>query len=247
MNNYTLYANYRGCKVKIFSDTLENIDKFTSYFSNKFSIKRMLLKRDLQNLDIYVESPKGNKYDIVYYNSRPIIEKRNNQKIYDKIKKISSQDIDKYFFDKCNLEKCIESKNAKNIKIVGIHNKIISNQNYFCSLYNYLINDYKSYRNLIIYFFKYIDLNNECEKVPLNEKMKIVKIMNEAKAKINEIFENIDIYDIEDPEEDYFEDFIDNIINNKFIDKEQKINEIDMLFESKNKSSMDINEYKKKL
>ena len=49
--NYTLYADYKGTKVKILSGSLSEIDDFTSYIAYKNAIKKMLLKRNLNNLD----------------------------------------------------------------------------------------------------------------------------------------------------------------------------------------------------
>ena len=38
--NYTLYADYSGKRVKLYSGTLEEIDDFTTYFVDKNAIRK---------------------------------------------------------------------------------------------------------------------------------------------------------------------------------------------------------------
>ena len=231
--NYTLYADYKGTKVKILSGSLSEIDDFTSYFAYKNAIKKMLLKRNLNNLDIYIESSRGNKYNLVYFNSRPILNYDNNKIIFNRIKAISKEKIDVYLYECCNLQKCLESKNAYNIKIVDIHNKIIFNENYLNKLFNYLNFDYKAYRNFVIYFFKEVNLNEQAKIVPLSEKDKVLSIIEKAKDILTKIDETSDLND----ENDYTDDFVSNIMNNDYLDIDEKMTELDILYDSTNENS----------
>ena len=57
--NYTLYADYSGKRVKLYSGTLEEIDDFTTYFVDKNAIRKRLIKNEFGEFLVYIESSRG--------------------------------------------------------------------------------------------------------------------------------------------------------------------------------------------
>ena len=225
--NYTLYVEYKNNKIKLLSGSMEEIDDFTSYFLYSYAIKRRLLENNFDS-NLYIESSKGNKYDLAYYNVRAILDTDNFDIIFEKIKKINPSRIDEYLVCKCNLDKCLLSPNASSIPIVKIHRAIQKNGNYLDILRNYFSTDYKAFRNFVLYFFKSINLNERAKIIPLSEKEKVLSIIEKAKYSLVKIDESSDITD----ENDYTDDFVSNIMNNNYIDIDEKMTELDMLYDS---------------
>lgn len=225
--NYTLYVEYKNNKIKLLSGSMEEIDDFTSYFLYSYAIKRRLSENNFDP-NLYIESSKGNRYDLAYYNVRAILDTDNFDIIFEKIKKINSSRIDEYLVCKCNLDKCLLSPNASSIPIVKIHRAIQKNENYLDILRNYFSTDYKAFRNFVLYFFKSINLNERAKIIPLSEKEKVLSIIEKAKYSLVKIDESSDITD----ENDYTDDFVSNIMNNNYIDIDEKMTELDMLYDS---------------
>lgn len=225
--NYTLYVEYKNNKIKLLSGSMEEIDDFTSYFLYSYAIKRRLLENNFDP-NLYIESSKGNKYDLAYYNVRAILDTDNFDIIFEKIKKINPSRIDEYLVCKCNLDKCLLSPNASSIPIVKIHRAIQKNGNYLDSLYKYFSTDYKAFRNFVLYFFKSTNLNERAKILPLSEKEKVLSIIEKAKDSLVRIDETSDIND----ENDYTDDFASNIMNNNYLDIDEKMTELDMLYDS---------------
>ena len=206
---------------------MEEIDDFTSYFLYSYAIKRRLSENNFDP-NLYIESSKGNRYDLAYYNVRAILDTDNFDIIFEKIKKINPSRIDEYLVCKCNLDKCLLSPNASSIPIVKIHRAIQKNENYLDILRNYFSTDYKAFRNFVLYFFKSINLNEKAKIIPLSEKEKVLSIIEKAKYSLVKIDESSDITD----ENDYTDDFVSNIMNNNYIDIDEKMTELDMLYDS---------------
>ncbi len=225
--NYTLYVEYKNNKIKLLSGSMEEIDDFTSYFLYSYAIKRRLSENNFDP-NLYIESSKGNRYDLAYYNVRAILDTDNFDIIFEKIKKINPSRIDEYLVCKCNLDKCLLSPNASSIPIVKIHRAIQKNENYLDILRNYFSTDYKAFRNFVLYFFKSINLNEKAKIIPLSEKEKVLSIIEKAKYSLVKIDESSDITD----ENDYTDDFVSNIMNNNYIDIDEKMTELDMLYDS---------------
>ena len=215
--NYTLYVEYKNNKIKLLSGSMEEIDDFTSYFLYSYAIKRRLSENNFDP-NLYIESSKGNRYDLAYYNVRAILDTDNFDIIFEKIKKINPSRIDEYLVCKCNLDKCLLSPNASSIPIVKIHRAIQKNGNYLDILRNYFSTDYKAFRNFVLYFFKSINLNEKAKIIPLSEKEKVLSIIEKAKYSLVKIDESSDITD----ENDYTDDFVSNIMNNNYIDIDEK-------------------------
>lgn len=225
--NYTLYVEYKNNKIKLLSGSMEEIDDFTSYFLYSYAIKRKLSENNFDP-NLYIESSKGNKYDLAYYNVRAILDTDNFDIIFEKIKKINPSRIDEYLVCKCNLDKCLLSPNASSIPIVKIHRAIHKNGNYLDILRNYFSTDYKAFRNFVLYFFKSTNLNERAKIIPLSEKEKVLSIIEKAKYSLVKIDESSDITD----ENDYTDDFASNIMNNNYLDIDEKMTELDMLYDS---------------
>ncbi len=225
--NYTLYVEYKNNKIKLLSGSMEEIDDFTSYFLYSYAIKRRLSENNFDP-NLYIESSKGNRYDLAYYNVRAILDTDNFDIIFEKIKKINPSRIDEYLVCKCNLDKCLLSPNASSIPIVKIHRAIQKNENYLDILRNYFSTDYKAFRNFVLYFFKSINLNERAKIIPLSEKEKVLSIIEKAKYSLVKIDESSGITD----ENDYTDDFVSNIMNNNYIDIDEKMTELDMLYDS---------------
>ncbi len=225
--NYTLYVEYKNNKIKLLSGSMEGIDDFTSYFLYSYAIKRRLSENNFDP-NLYIESSKGNRYDLAYYNVRAILDTDNFDIIFEKIKKINPSRIDEYLVCKCNLDKCLLSPNASSIPIVKIHRAIQKNENYLDILRNYFSTDYKAFRNFVLYFFKSINLNERAKIIPLSEKEKVLSIIEKAKYSLVKIDESSDITD----ENDYTDDFVSNIMNNNYLDIDEKMTELDMLYDS---------------
>ena len=225
--NYTLYVEYKNNKIKLLSGSMEEIDDFTSYFLYSYAIKRRLSENNFDP-NLYIESSKGNRYDLAYYNVRAILDTDNFDIIFEKIKKINPSRIDEYLVCKCNLDKCLLSPNASSIPIVKIHRAIQKNENYLDILRNYFSTDYKAFRNFVLYFFKSINLNEKAKIIPLSEKEKVLSIIEKAEYSLVKIDESSDITD----ENDYTDDFVSNIMNNNYIDIDEKMTELDMLYDS---------------
>lgn len=126
------------------------------------------------------------------------------------------------------MDKCLLSPNASSIPIVKIHRAIQKNENYLDILRNYFSTDYKAFRNFVLYFFKSINLNEKAKIIPLSEKEKVLSIIEKAKYSLVKIDESSDITD----ENDYTDDFVSNIMNNNYIDIDEKMTELDMLYDS---------------
>ena len=64
--------------------------------------------------------------------------------------------------------------------------------------------------------------------IPLSEKEKVLSIIEKAKYSLVKIDESSDITD----ENDYTDDFASNIMNNNYLDIDEKMTELDMLYDS---------------
>ena len=136
--NYTLYADYSGKRVKLYSGTLEEIDDFTTYFVDKNAIRKRLIKNEFGEFLVYIESSRGKYYSAMYYNNRAILDKENFNRIYEKIEKIDREKIEEFLYNKTKVNEYLHDKNSKNIPIVNLYLNVKNNKDYKGMLYHYL-------------------------------------------------------------------------------------------------------------
>lgn len=242
--NYTLYADYSGKKVKLYSGTLEDIDDFTTYFIDKNAIRKRLIKNEPGEFLVYIESSRGKYYSPMYYNNRAILDKENFNRIYEKIEKIDREKIEEFLYSKANANEYLNDKNSKNIPIVNLYLNVKNNKDYKGMLYHYLKTDYKLYREFIIYFFENENLNTNKKSLSY-EKMKEISSLLDI---VSKEYENIQS-DYKEKESTYddLEDRIYTIMTNKELTTDQKMSELDMLVDSPEMAKKYILKYEDKL
>lgn len=242
--NYTLYADYSGKKVKLYSGTLEEIDDFTTYFVDKNAIRKRLVKNGLGEFLVYIESSRGKYYSAMYYNNRAILDKENFNRIYEKIEKIDREKIEEFLYSKANANEYLNDKNSKNIPIVNLYLNVKNNKDYKGMLYHYLKTDYKLYREFITYFFENENLNTNKKSLSY-EKMKEISSLLDI---VSKEYENIQS-DYKEKESTYddLEDRIYTIMTNKELTTDQKMSELDMLVDSPEMAKKYILKYEDKL
>lgn len=242
--NYTLYADYSGKRVKLYSGTLEDIDDFTTYFVDKNAIRKRLVKNGFGEFLVYIESSRGKYYSAMYYNNRAILDKENFNRIYDKIEKIDREKIEEFLYSKANANEYLDDKNSKNIPIVNLYLNVKNNKDYKGMLYHYLKTDYKLYREFIIYFFENENLNTNKKSLSY-EKMKEISSLLDI---VSKEYENIQS-DYEEKKSTYddLEDCIYTIMTNKELTTDQKMSELDMLVDSPETAKKYILKYEDKL
>lgn len=242
--NYTLYADYSGKRVKLYSGTLEDIDNFTTYFIDKNAIRKRLIKNEPGEFLVYIESSRGKYYSTMYYNNRAILDKENFNRIYEKIEKIDREKIEEFLYSKANANEYLNDKNSKNIPIVNLYLNVKNNKDYKGMLYHYLKTDYKLYREFIIYFFENENLNTNKKSLSY-EKMKEISSLLDI---VSKEYENIQS-DYKEKESTYddLEDRIYTIMTNKELTTDQKMSELDMLVDSPEMAKKYILKYEDKL
>lgn len=242
--NYTLYVDYSGKRVKLYSGTLEDIDDFTTYFIDKNAIKKRLVKNGFGEILVYIESSRGKYYSPMYYNNRAILDKENFNRIYEKIEKIDREKIEEFLYSKANANEYLDDKNSKNIPIVNLYLNVKNNKDYKGMLYHYLKTDYKLYREFIIYFFENENLNTNKKSLSY-EKMKDISSLLDI---VSKEYENIQS-DYKEKESTYddLEDRIYTIMTSKELTTDQKMSELDMLVDSPEMAKKYILKYEDKL
>lgn len=242
--NYTLYADYSGKRVKLYSGTLEEIDDFTTYFVDKNAIRKRLIKNEFGEFLVYIESSRGKYYSTMYYNNRAILDKENFNRIYEKIEKIDREKIEEFLYSKANAYEYLNDKNSKNIPIVNLYLNIKNNKDYKGMLYHYLKTDYKLYREFIIYFFENENLNTNKKSLSY-EKMKEISSLLDI---VSKEYENIQS-DYKEKESTYddLEDRIYTIMTSKELTTDQKMSELDILVDSPEIAKKYILKYEDKL
>lgn len=242
--NYTLYADYSGKRVKLYSGTLEDIDDFTTYFIDKNAIKKRLVKNGFGEILVYIESSRGKYYSPMYYNNRAILDKENFNRIYEKIEKIDREKIEEFLYSKANANEYLDDKNSKNIPIVNLYLNVKNNKDYKGMLYHYLKTDYKLYREFIIYFFENENLNTNKKSLSY-EKMKDISSLLDI---VSKEYENIQS-DYKEKESTYddLEDRIYTIMTSKELTTDQKMSELDILVDSPEIAKKYILKYEDKL
>ena len=242
--NYTLYVDYSGKRVKLYSGTLEDIDDFTTYFIDKNAIRKRLVKNGFGEFLVYIESSRGKYYSPMYYNNRAILDKENFNRIYEKIEKIDREKIEEFLYNKTNVNGYLNDKNSKNIPIVNLYLNIKNNKDYKGMLYHYLKTDYKLYREFIIYFFENENLNTNKKSLSY-ERMKEISSLLDI---VSKEYENIQS-DYKEKESTYddLEDRIYTIMTSKELTTDQKMSELDMLVDSPEMAKKYILKYEDKL
>ena len=242
--NYTLYADYSGKRVKLYSGTLEDIDDFTTYFIDKNAIRKRLIKNEPGEFLVYIESSRGKYYSTMYYNNRAILDKENFNRIYEKIEKIDREKIEEFLYSKANANEYLDDKNSKNIPIVNLYLNVKNNKDYKGMLYHYLKTDYKLYREFIIYFFENENLNTSKKSLSY-EKMKDISSLLDI---VSKEYENIQS-DYKEKESTYddLEDRIYTIMTSKELTTDQKMSELDILVDSPEIAKKYILKYEDKL
>lgn len=242
--NYTLYADYSGKRVKLYSGTLEDIDDFTTYFIDKNAIRKRLIKNEPGEFLVYIESSRGKYYSTMYYNNRAILDKENFNRIYEKIEKIDREKIEEFLYSKANANEYLDDKNSKNIPIVNLYLNVKNNKDYKGMLYHYLKTDYKLYREFIIYFFENENLNTNKKSLSY-EKMKDISSLLDI---VSKEYKNIQS-DYKEKESIYddLEDRIYTIMTSKELTTDQKMSELDILVDSPEIAKKYILKYEDKL
>lgn len=242
--NYTLYVDYSGKRVKLYSGTLEDIDDFTTYFTDNNAIRKRLIKNKSGEFLVYIESSRGKYYSPMYYNNRAILDKENFNRIYERIEKIDREEIEEFLYSKAKANEYLDDKNSKNIPIVNLYLSVKNNKDYKGMLYHYLKIDYKLYREFIIYFFENENLNTNKKSLSY-EKMKEISSLLDI---VSKEYENIQS-DYKEKESTYddLEDRIYTIMTSKELTTDQKMSELDMLVDSPEMAKKYILKYEDKL
>lgn len=242
--NYTLYVDYSGKRVKLYSGTLEDIDDFTTYFTDNNAIRKRLIKNKSGEFLVYIESSRGKYYSTMYYNNRAILDKENFNRIYERIEKIDREEIEEFLYSKAKANEYLDDKNSKNIPIVNLYLSVKNNKDYKGMLYHYLKIDYKLYREFIIYFFENENLNTNKKSLSY-EKMKEISSLLDI---VSKEYENIQS-DYKEKESTYddLEDRIYTIMTSKELTTDQKMSELDMLVDSPEMAKKYILKYEDKL
>lgn len=242
--NYTLYVDYSGKRVKLYSGTLEDIDDFTTYFTDNNAIRKRLIKNKSGEFLVYIESSRGKYYSPMYYNNRAILDKENFNRIYERIEKIDREEIEEFLYSKAKANEYLDDKNSKNIPIVNLYLSVKNNKDYKGMLYHYLKIDYKLYREFIIYFFENENLNTNKKSLSY-EKMKDISSLLDI---VSKEYENIQS-DYKEKESTYddLEDRIYTIMTSKELTTDQKMSELDILVDSPEIAKKYILKYEDKL
>ena len=220
--NYTLYADYSGKRVKLYSGTLEDIDNFTTYFIDKNAIRKRLIKNEPGEFLVYIESSRGKYYSTMYYNNRAILDKENFNRIYEKIEKIDREKIEEFLYSKANANEYLDDKNSKNIPIVNLYLNVKNNKDYKGMLYHYLKTDYKLYREFIIYFFENENLNTNKKSLSYEKMKEISSLLDIVSKEYESVREN---HEEKESTYDDLEDRIYTIMTNRELTTDQKMSE----------------------
>lgn len=242
--NYTLYVYYSGKRVKLYSGTLEDVDDFTTYFTDKNAIRKRLVKNGFGEFLVYIESSRGKYYSPMYYNNRAILDKENFNRIYEKIEKIDREEIEEFLYSKAKANEYLDDKNSKNIPIVNLYLSVKNNKDYKGMLYHYLKIDYKLYREFIIYFFENENLNTNKKSLSYEKMKDISNLLDVVSKEYESVQENS-----KEKESTYddLEDRIYTIMTSKELTTDQKMSELDMLVDSPEMAKKYILKYEDKL
>ena len=247
--NYTLCVKIYDQELELLKGTLEEIDDFTTYFSSSDSMFRLLSSNidiNRNNYSFYIRSSKGKIYDVIYHSKRGILLKENENILIDKLKQVNRQTMINFFKDNTDVVKYFNSTNSNSIPLVRIYNNMLSGNLYHIALENYIKTDYKARRTFARGKYDLVDFSG-MKKKPL-DKDKKEKIACYAKCTRDKIY---DIYEsVHEQKEEYFEpinenieDRAFNILNNSELSTEEKLTELDMIFNDNEKYSNFVLKY----
>ena len=247
--NYTLCVKIYDQELELLKGTLEEIDDFTTYFSSSDSMFRLLSSNidiNRNNYSFYIRSSKGKIYDVIYHSKREILLKENENMLIDKLKQVNRQTMINFLKDNTDVVKYSNSTNSNAIPLVRIYNNMLSGNLYHLSLENYIKSDYKARRTFARGKYDLIDfLGMKKKPIDKDKKEKIAHYAKDTRDKIYEIYESVN-----EQKEEYFEPTNENIedrafdiLNNSELSTEEKLTELDMIFNDSEKYSDFVSKY----
>ncbi len=249
--NYTLYLIIYNKEIEILKGSLEEIDDFTTYFMTDESIFKRISSDININYSFVIKSSKGNLYSVLYYPYRPLLFENNINDIMSKLKSLPKNIVFNYVITKTKAIEYSNAENSNNIPIVRLYNAMKSGREYYSELDNYVKSNYKSLRDICTSLLNKNDLEKMYHKLETDKKDKISKLCEIISKRIEEIIENFsqdfNYVDNKEMSELDTESFAYSIINNPLMTYEEKMNELDMLFNDKDKVNSFIKEYNHKI
>ena len=236
--NYTLFVKIYDQELELLKGSLEEIDDFTTYFVSSDSMFRLLSSNidiNRNNYSFYIKSSKGKIYDVIYHSKRGILLKENENMLIDKLKQVNRQTMINFLKDNTDVVKYSNSTNS-----------MLSGNLYHLSLENYIKSGYKARRTFARGKYNLIDFSS-MKKKPLDKdkKEKIAHYAKDTRDKIYEIYESV-----HEQKEEYFEPTNENIedrafdiLNNSELSTEEKLTELDMIFNDSEKYSDFVSKY----
>lgn len=231
--NYKLILEIQGEKYEIVKDTLREIDYFTSCFKSKENLIGMLLQEysmKINNYSIYIESSRGTKEEIIYYNSRPIAFEENQNKIMSIIKSKDTKEVKSYLETKYNIAELLKTKSVEELLKIPVyklyHYTIYQNKAKYFSALSSLTNEYRTYRDIALELLDSKDMNGLYNGLSSSEKSKVEKECNDLYSTILPVLENGNFYEeISDEEQEVL-----RIVDSEYLQPYEKYEELSKLF-----------------
>lgn len=247
--NYTLIVKIYDQELELLKGTLEEIDDFTTYFESSDSMFRLLSSNidiSKNNYSFYIKSSKGKLYDVIYHSKRGILLKENENILINKLNEVTREDMIKFFRENTDVVKYSSSINSNAIPLVKIYNNMLSGNLYHLALENYIKSDYKLLRTFARGKYDLIDFS-DIKKKPIDKSKKeeIAYFSKSTRDKIYEIYENEHKYKGKKREilSEKLEDRAFDILNNKELSTDEKLLELDMIFNDSEKYSDFVSKY----
>lgn len=240
--DYTLYLKVNGKEIELLKGTLSEIDDFTTYFMNASSMCRKFTDCNIDNskYEIFIRSCKNNRYPVLYYNHRKLLNSSNVNQIMAHLKQIPKEELIS-FLDNCTpiIYYISNGKDDNRIPLCELYNNLTKGLDYSYSLNKYIKSDYKNYRCAATYVIDRYDLNLEdfpfvnidkVKEIISNIHNSIINILPKINEKIK-LEDSIDVEYLFDESIETLDERIYSIINDDRLDTYEKEEELELLID----------------
>lgn len=244
--NYTLYLRLYGKEIEIKKGTLQELDDFTTCFADKKSMfKNLSNNLTVDGYSFYIKSSKNTRYNVIYYEYRSIVLSENINSFMSKLKSVNKNKLLYFLRTYTDVTTYINTPISDNVPSVRLYKALLTNSDYYSELDSYVKSNYNALRTVIYNIFSEEELADLKKGLDSQKKKQVQESFNDISKKIYEVY-----LMNKNGEDDYFneekyseEERAFDILNNPLLSTEEKIIELDILFNDTEKYSEFVSKY----
>lgn len=243
--NYTLFLKLNGKKIELLKGTLSEIDDFTTHFLDSNALYKKITDKNVENskYEIFITSSKNNRYQVLYYKYRKLLNSSNVNQIMAYLKQLKREELISFLYNYTLIVYYTENSLEDNkIPLCELYNNLIAGLDYNSSLNKFIKSDYKNYRLAAMYIINNYNLKlidfpfsniNDLKQIILD----IRKVVQNSLSKNNE--ETMPNFNASNDDllsgPETLDERIYSIINNNILDTYEKEEELELLIDDADK------------